>query len=187
MNRIAFSDESFKGGPKAAYAVAAAIILGADAEDVRADLRHLFRSHRRRFHWRHEEPRDKARMVEFIRERQIQGFAAVRPLGDPRGQERARAQCIERVLWDLKLLGVDHLVLEARQERNNQRDRRLIIAAQKAGKASSSLEYSFGYPLEEPLLWIPDALAGAATAAWCDGVPAHLRVLGSLLEPVELS
>lgn len=187
MSPIAFADESAKGGPTSAYTVAAAVIVDGDQDEVRADLRHLFRNPRRRFHWRDEEPRDRARMIEFIRERQIQGLAAVRLLPDTKRQERARALCLERLLWDLRELGVDRLVLEARQDRNNQRDRRLVVAAQKAGKASASLAYSFGYPLEEPLLWIPDALAGAITAAWCEGLPAHLKVLGSLLEPVQIS
>lgn len=45
--------------------------------------------------------------------------------------------------------------------RDERKDRREIMGAQRAGVASPSLTYCHARPKDEPLLWLPDALAGA--------------------------
>jgi hypothetical protein len=68
-------------------------------------------------------------------------------------------------LADLEAAGVKRLVFESRQEARDTRDRQTIVTARKARLISRSLTHSFARPLEEPLLWIPDAIAGAVGAA----------------------
>lgn len=101
---------------------------------------------------------------------------ACRPVS-PRRQERARALCLHRLPWDATGLGITELVFESRQARNDQKDRQTILRAQKAGRAPAELTYPFERPSAEPLLWLPDAVAGAV-AAGLTGDAGYLERLG---------
>jgi hypothetical protein len=48
-----------------------------------------------------------------------------------------------------------------RQERNDRKDRREIMAAHRDGVAAADLVYRHARPKEEPLLWLADAIVGA--------------------------
>ena len=82
------------------------------------------------------------------------------------------------MLWELWQDDVDQVVIESRQEHNDRRDRATISRAQRARQASPSLHYGFAKPATEPVLWMADALAGAATGSLVDGAP-YLDVLGN--------
>jgi hypothetical protein len=77
-------------------------------------------------------------------------------------QERARAKCLEGLLWDLHELGANQLVIESRGRAGDHRDRRTVEHARRARKASQVLVYEHRRPAHEPGLWLADALAGAA-------------------------
>ena len=53
------------------------------------------------------------------------------------------------------------LVIEGRQERNDHADRNVLAQAQREGDVPWTLSYGHRTPLEEPLMWLSDALAGA--------------------------
>ncbi len=93
------------------------------------------------------------------------GTAAFVSWGYPIGmrrQEEARRRCLTTLLADLRHEGVGELVIERREDRLlNTADRQTILDAQHAGMASPSLVYRFELPKAEPLLWVPDAMAGA--------------------------
>ena len=88
-------------------------------------------------------------------------------------------------MWDLRELDVDELVIESRDERNDRKDRRLIIAAQKACTAPPGLTYRFSRPQAEPGLWLPDAIAGAVSASLANDAP-YLDLLGGTVEVIHL-
>lgn len=69
------------------------------------------------------------------------------------------------------------MVIESRQEHNDRKDRREILGAQRAGVASEGLRYRHARPKDEPLLWLPDALAGAIGTSIADGDQELLRLL----------
>ena len=165
MDRTAYLDEAFSAGPVGVYVVAVVLVPPARADGLRFDLRQLFGRRAQRFHWHQEKDPVRQTMLEFIADANLAAVSATSRLRDARVQERARALTLERVLWELRPMRVRHLVLESRQERNNQRDRRRILAAQSAGIAARDLTYEFGLPNSEPLLWVADALAGAVLAA----------------------
>lgn len=127
----------------------------------------------------------KAGMLDLVALHEVEVVICASPLPDPRKQERVRARCLERTLWELGTAGVADVVIEARQERNNQRDRRIIVAAQRAGKVHAALRYGFVTPDVEPLLWIPDAMAGAATAALSGRDAGPLSRVAHLLRRIE--
>jgi hypothetical protein len=164
MGPTAYLDEAFSAGPTGVYVVAVVVVPSGRADGLRADLRELIPRGARRFHWHHEQDAVRQRMLEFIASAGLAALSVTACLHDPRAQDRARALGLERVLWELRSCHVHHLMLESRQERNNQRDRRQIGAAQRTGRASS-FTYDFGSPTAEPLLWMADAVASAVLAA----------------------
>jgi hypothetical protein len=83
-------------------------------------------------------------------------------------------------------MDANHLILESRQERNNQRDRRRIMAAQRAGKASVELTYRFGLPSSEPLLWLADAVASAVLTAEFASERSMISLIERILRRVSL-
>lgn len=83
----------------------------------------------------------------------------------PRRQERARAFCAERLLYELDRLGVVQVWFEARHPALNQRDLRLVKALRGKQSISASIRVEFARPKDEPMLWIPDAVAGAVNGA----------------------
>jgi hypothetical protein len=68
------------------------------------------------------------------------------------------------MLWDLGQIGIEQVVFESRGSHNDSKDALTIGQSKRAGGASTALSYEFVRPHAEPLLWIPDALAGATAA-----------------------
>lgn len=73
-------------------------------------------------------------------------------------------------------LGVSDVSIEARTESLNRRDMRMLDALRSRGTLAAGLAVTFARPIQEPMLWLPDAIAGA--------VSAHLR--GRDSHPYEL-
>jgi len=69
-------------------------------------------------------------------------------------------------------------MIERREAHNDQRDRATIAHAQRAGWLSPTLRYAFLRPNDEPLLWIPDAVAGLVAAALADPRRGQIRSVG---------
>ena len=124
MGPTAYLDEAFSAGPIGVYVVAVVLVPPERADGLRLDLRELFGRRAPRFHWYDETDSVRRRMLEFIADRDLTSLSVVGGLRDSRAQERARTLSLGRVLWELRSWRVRRLVLESRQERNNQRDRR---------------------------------------------------------------
>lgn len=158
----AYVDESIRASPSGLYLVAVAVVPPDDVTQARRRLRSAIPRRQPRFHWRDEALPRRTAMLEMIAELGITALAYA--TATPGRQDRARALCIEEMLWGLKELGASRVVFESRQARNDRKDARTIEQAKRAGRASPALEYDFRRPQEEPLLWVPDALAGVASA-----------------------
>ena len=175
-----FVDESYQAGAYL-YVVAAAGVVG-DLPEIRLTLKQALPKRVPRFHWRNESEASRQQMLERIVELGVVGRAYVGR--NVAKQERARTQCLERLLWDMKERAEDEMVFETRRRHGDQRDRMTIIRSQKRGAASERLHYTFSQPGEEPLLWLADALAGAVSATlagrgdYIDLLPSeHLMVI----------
>lgn len=76
----------------------------------------------------------------------------------------------QHALWnlvvDLRDREIHELTLEARERRQDDRDKRNLAAIVKAGVTGETFRYTFARPLDEPLLWLPDTLAGMAGTRW---------------------
>ena len=159
---IAYVDESARPGPEGVYyLVTAGVVVGADPEQARRTLAKL-RPPQGRFHWRQERERGRLAMLDAMAELGTAAFVAWRyPIGKRR-QEEARRRCLTTLLDDLRHEGVDELVIERREDRAlNSADRQTILDGQHAGLIAPDLRYRFEAPKAEPLLWVPDAIAGA--------------------------
>ncbi|MGO1627191.1 MULTISPECIES: hypothetical protein [unclassified Microbacterium] len=80
---------------------------------------------------------------------------------DVRKQERARRKCMIHLLHALFELGVSHVWAERRTPSLNQRDLQLINALRSQHAIPDKLHVDFTHPDQEPMLWLPDIVAGA--------------------------
>jgi hypothetical protein len=163
--RTALVDESFRHGHRGrGYALLAAVIVpDTSAAALEHDLRRFVNPGQRRFHWHDERASSRRRFLETMaryHELAVVAMTYCQETASQRKVEQARARSIWALLADLNDQGVGTLVFESRQERNDRRDRREVMTAQKAGVADPDLVYRHGRPKEEPLLWLPDAVAG---------------------------
>ena len=165
---IAWVDESvIVGGDDrpGAYTLAAVIAEDDAIEGLRDDLRALTERKIVRLHWVAESTKRRDLIVETVA---ALGVVAIVVVGSPvhrQKQERARRCCLERLLYELDQLGVSQAWLESRAPAQNKRDRSLVDSARRKGLLSHRTSIEFARPLQEPMLWLPDAVAGAVTAA----------------------
>jgi hypothetical protein len=84
---------------------------------------------------------------------------------DGRRQERGRRICLARLLHELESAGVSEVLLEARTRSLNAKDLAAVNAWRAQHVVGHALTVEHGYPSEEPLLWLPDIVAGATRAS----------------------
>lgn len=164
----AWVDESMRAtqnGSNGIYLMAAAVADPSACDEVRDDLRAVTEKNAERLHWRHETPERQAKIAATIGNHDVVHLVVVGTPLDARRQERARAICTERLLYELDNLGVAHVWLETRHPALNERDLRLVKALRGKRSISSSIRIEFARPKDEPMLWIPDAVAGAVNGA----------------------
>lgn len=103
----------------------------------------------------------------------------------PKRQERSRAMCLQRLVVELHGVGVDTLVAEARQADLNKRDIDSVRHARLhlPKRTAFRIEHRFGK--DEPLLWIPDVVAGAVRAR-LTGDDAFFQPLSGCVHEVRL-
>lgn len=159
---VAFVDESMRFSVAGAglYLVTAAVVVETDRTGVEDRLRVAAGRRRHRIHWRNEAEAVRLKLLDTLAAQPLRGVTAVVEPTTPRRQERARSQAWWTLAWQIEHLGVNELVIEARQEQLNNRDHRTIATLRRAGIATR-LHYRFGLPTEEPGLWAADVLAGA--------------------------
>jgi hypothetical protein len=180
----AWVDESvIAGGGRhaaGAYTLAAAVTETAAAEDIRADLRRLTLRKAGRLHWVDESAKrrdDLAAAVVAI------DLAAIVTVGSPvqrSKQERARRCCLERLFYELGSMGVSRVCLESRAAAADRRDLRLLDYARDKRLVPADFRVNFARPKDEPMLWLPDIVAGAVTAANL-GEPRWLVAMSEIL------
>lgn len=164
---VAYVDESVcfqaSGG---IYIVAAAVIADARLREVRETLRLLLRppfapASATKLHYRDLTAASRRKAAGVVRDAHIDHLVAVGAPLNPRKQERARRHCLERLLMELDAWGAHRVYLESRLKTQNRLDARLIAAAHAKGYISRQLWMDHQLPSTEPLLWIPDIVAGA--------------------------
>jgi hypothetical protein len=163
---LAWLDESIvtaRPGVQGTYTMAA-VVTGPACDDLRHAVRALSVRPGVRLHWVTESVKRRDRIATLIATLDVLAIVAVgAPMANTK-QERARRCCLERLLYELDQLGVREVWLESRREVQDGRDLALVDSARDKGLVSKHLKVGFAKPSEEPMLWLPDAVAGAVTA-----------------------
>lgn len=184
---LAFGDESMRriDAHTVCYFMAAAVLPETHCDDVREAVRPLARRSARRIHWRDEEESAKAQIITTIVTLGVESMVVVGAMIDERKQERARAQVLKRLLYELDARQVTHLTLESRHAERDRHDIRTIGRFRNARLLSRRLGVSHSEAIQEPLLWLADAVAGAAGDQRC-GRNDLYEDLRELLEHIDL-
>ncbi len=116
----------------------------------------------RRFHWRHDSRQHRLAILRLLEHVPATSIVLFQAGIDPRKAERHR----QHLLWNLaatldREFGVNDLVFESRETSQNAKDARTLRGISQTGVAGPDFRYTFARPLDEPLLWLPDTIAGA--------------------------
>jgi len=145
---------------ESAYVIAATFIADTDRADIRERMISLKPSHLKKVHWYEEPSPRRAKLVAEIADFQALHQVVVRWCGDHESQERRRRQCLEVVLRELDIAGVTQVLIEARENKQNLRERQWVNDLRSGRRISSRLRVDHVAGPAEPLLWIPDIVAG---------------------------
>lgn len=157
----AWVDESMQTTGGGFYVLAASVADPAQCDPIRDELRGLLLGKAKRLHWRDEVPRRRKVIASVIISLDTPHTVVVGTPISPQRQERARRLCLERLLYELTALGVSQVWLESRTQSLNARDLTMVAALRSRGGIPKSLVIDFAQPEQEPMLWLPDAIAGA--------------------------
>ncbi|WP_108492230.1 hypothetical protein [Promicromonospora sp. AC04] len=185
----AWVDESMRGpmdGRPGIYLMAAVVADPSACEQTRDSLRALRQGKARRLHWRHESELRQEKIAALVAELDAFNIVVVGVPLDSKRQERARRQCMERLLYELDQIGVTAVLLESRHPALNARDKTMAAALYSKAVVSSALRVEFALPNEEPMLWVPDAVAGIVNAYRSDGDDALRLIVGSVIREIDI-
>ncbi|SPL91093.1 unnamed protein product [[Actinomadura] parvosata subsp. kistnae] len=147
------------------YLMAAVLVAPHQADHYRAELRGLLLHRQLRLHWHDENDKRRTQLIEAVAGLQPTGIIILGTGLDPKRQERARRKCMECLLWELGDHHVVDVLFERRDSLLDGRDRKLIVALQGRHAMPPRLRLSWSDPVLEPLLWLPDIIAGAKVLA----------------------
>jgi len=180
-------DESMHvDGDNGLYVLAAVVCDAGGCDPIRDALRELLDEGQAKLHWGAESPERKDKIIGAVAQIDM---AAVVVIGAPmakKKQERARAVCMESLLLHLAAMDVTHVLLEARTQSLNDRDMKLIDAIRGKKLIPSGLRIDVGQPSTEPMLWIPDIVAGATGADRVHGNPQYLDQIRSTVTHLDI-
>jgi hypothetical protein len=161
----AWVDESIIYGSVGRYILAAVIAdpLGCDA--MRDQLVAMRLGRRPRLHWYQEGSKKRDEVMRAIAGFDIDAVVVVGSPVDPKKQERARRLCMKRLLHRLDELEVSQVAIESRTESLDRRDLALIEMLRGSIGLSGRLRVATVDPINEPMLWTADVIAGAVNAS----------------------
>jgi hypothetical protein len=145
--------------------MAAVVADSSDADDIRQVLLGLTVQREVRLHWVAESTKRRDLIAHAISTLDIAAIVTVGSPMDRSKQERARRCCLERLLFELDQFGVAEIWLESRRAAQDGHDMRLIDSARDKRLVARRTTVNFARPTGDAMLWLPDAVAGAVTAA----------------------
>lgn len=181
----AWVDESVLVG-RGLYILAAATAAPEACGDIRDVLRGLRFKNNPRLHWHDEDDARRHKIALAIADCDVHSLVVLASPMARNGQERARRKCIEQLRWQLNdQHHVTHVNFESRTPSQNKLDQKMVATMRGSRAIPRSIRIDFERPGEEPMLWIPDAVAGAVGAAMRDQ-PQFQQALGERLEIVQI-
>ncbi len=183
MSWVAYIDEAMRQRHDGTglYVLAAAVMADDDTMSIREAVRGLAGRRHRRVHWRDAEVSERHKAVALVADLSALHLVVIGVRLDLRRQERGRRLCLQRLLWELGRAGVSRALLESRTAGLNAKDLALVNVLRVRGEIMHELRVDFVYPLAEPLVWLPDIVAGAVSSARGDDDDRYLGPLKSIL------
>lgn len=183
----AWVDESMRLAPtsRGTYILAAAVCEASRMAATQDGLRTLLLRGQTRLHWHDERDARRSEIVTHIATLDMAAIVVVGVPVIPAKQERARRKCMEVLLPRLGELGIDRVWLESRTPALNRADTQMIRALRGKQVLPRDLRVETALPTQNPMLWIPDALAGAVNAARNDD-DRWLHMLRHTVEVIEI-
>lgn len=169
------------------YLLAATVASPLTCEPVRDALRALLLGRSRRLHWTHEASSRQLVIAETIATQSVVHTVVIGAPLDRHRQERARRLCMERLFFELEHVDVSSIWIESRHESLNRQDQRMVDALRNRRALSPSTVVGFARPGDEPMLWVPDAVAGAVGGARTAGDPRSRELLGASVTEIEIT
>jgi hypothetical protein len=163
----AWVDESAVIGPfggSGTYTMAAVVADPRQCDDLRREVSALTIKPGVRLHCVAESVKRRDLIAEAVARLDIAAILTVGTPIDRSRQERARRCCLERLLYELDQFGVSEVWLESRAVAQDKRDLRLVDSARRKRLITPDVNVGFAKPSAEPMLWLPDAVAGAMSA-----------------------
>ncbi|GAA2818466.1 hypothetical protein [Kribbella solani] len=151
--------------PTGTYTLAAVVAKAAAVGTTRDVVRALTLTRGGRLHWVDESGKRRDRIAAAIAALELSVIVVAGSPVQRAKQERARRCCLERLLQELSSTGVREVCLESRTATPDRRDLSLVESARRKGLIPRGFRVGFARPRDEPMLWIPDAVAGAVTAS----------------------
>ena len=132
-----------------------AVLVRTDVGRVRRAVRAMCQPGQRRVHFAKEGPARRRAVLSALAELGVQA----RIYRNPSGVKRSRELCLDALVGDIATAGAERLVIESRATMDHLDDRVIKAALRRIGTG----ELTFGHASahEEPLLWVPDAIAWA--------------------------
>lgn len=142
----------------------AVVVAAQDRLEIQAQLRGLLPAGVARLHFRDDKPgvrrRHLALQAAFAAAGRLEAVEAHAIIPTARRERAARERCLSASAGDLAQRGGAEPIIESRQDHQDQRDSRTLLACRSHGVVPRALQWRFGRPRSEPLLWPPDTLAG---------------------------
>lgn len=180
---IAYVDESVTDKD---YVIAAALINELDVDIVQYGMNILQIKGQRKIHWHTESALRRRHLVDAVtRMRWWEHLLLVRLARDSERVERQRRLCLERLWFELVARGVDTVVMECRQEAQDQADRDHLGALRARRVLHRKLSITHVAGVDEPLLACADIVAGAYRAAQ-RGQTDYLDEFGEKVKVIEV-
>ena len=162
--------------------VLAAVIFN-EAQAGRLDIQHLTADRVRPFHWYREGPTTRDAAVKLVATHGIATVILAQRAGR-HVQVATRATLLAELATELANEGVGHVVIESRGQREDGRDRSVIL---NCFRERTAPVFSYDWRTKaEPLLWYPDAIAGVAREHLTYGQSAGFSFLQSTLTVTEV-
>jgi hypothetical protein len=147
------------------YTLAAVVADTSECDVMRDRLRSLTLRRGGRLHWKAESLKRRNLIASTVADFDIAALVvSASPVARSK-QERARRQCLERLLYELDQLGVSTAHVESRGTFRDRYDAQLMDVARDKGIVPNGVRLGFMRPVQEPMLWLADAVAGAVTAS----------------------
>ncbi|WP_439692205.1 DUF3800 domain-containing protein [Curtobacterium sp. SP.BCo] len=156
----AYVDESEPGGGRdhTAYLLAAVVIDLDEEPDARRAVEHLRPTRMRKLHWYEALTAQRISWLDLLR-RAVE-ILVIRYDGVAARPERRRRRCLERLVHELDLRGVRHLVFESRGPHADRSDQKMIDTMRARG-LGVHLRHEHRRGTDEPLLALADVACGA--------------------------